>query len=114
MNKRLSILAVCSLLATPLVAVAQDDPAPPAEQHEQHAAPPGEAPAGGQSMAAMQAHMLAMRQQMERIHATGDPAERQKLMQEHMQSMQQHMQMMGAMRGAPGAGPSRCVEGDTR
>jgi hypothetical protein len=104
-----------------LVAVAQDDPAPPAEQHEQHTAPPGEAAAGGPSMAAMQAHMLAMRQQMERIQATGDPAERQKLMQEHMQSMQQHMQsmqqhmqMMGAMRGAPGAGPSRCVEGDTR
>lgn len=119
MSKRLSGLAAC-LLAAPFVTGAQDSPEQHSE-HEQHAAPPAEAVAGGEPMAAMHAHMQAMRQQMDRIHATNDPAEREKLMgehmqsmQEHMRSMQQHMQTMGSMGGAPGAGPSRCAQGDTR
>ena len=64
-------------------------------------------------MAAMHEHMRQMRQQMARIHATEDSAERQRLMNEHMQSMQQHMQMMGSMRTGQQAGSaSRCAEGD--
>ena len=55
-----------------------------------------------------------MREQMQRMHATQDPAERQRLMREHMQSMQQHMRMMGSMRGGEPAGSaSRCASGDT-
>jgi TolA-binding protein len=44
--------------------------------------------------AQMQEHMKQMQTQMEKIHKTTDPKERQKLMQEHMQSMREHMKMM--------------------
>jgi hypothetical protein len=105
------VLAACAL--TPALVVAAQEPAAPASEHEQHAAPPAVATAGEHSMAAMHEHMRAMREQMARIHATEDPAERQRLMNDHMQSMQQHMQMMGAMQGqGPAAGTSRCAEGE--
>lgn len=63
----------------------------------------------------MQTRMQAMREQMARIHATEDPEERQRLMQEHMRSMHEGMMMMGRMMGGPGAQePMRqCQEGDT-
>jgi hypothetical protein len=100
-----------------LAAVAQDDKAQGAEQseYEQHAASSAEAEAGAHSMATMHEHMLQMRQQMGRIQAAQDPAERRRLMQEHMQSMQQHMQMMGSMRAEQRPGPaSRCAKGDAQ
>lgn len=54
----------------------------------------------------MQSRMQQMSEQMARIHGTQDPAERQRLMQEHMQSMNAGMTMMGQMmRG--GMGPGR-------
>lgn len=46
-----------------------------------------------------QANMEKMRQQMDKIAATTDPKERQKLMQEHMQTMQQNMKSMDGMGG---------------
>ena len=108
-----NVLAVCAF--APLAVVAQDDKAPAAEhsEHEQHAAASPEAESGDHSMDTMHEHMLQMREQMERIRAAQDPAERQRLMHEHMQSMHQHMQMMGAMRAEPRPGAaSRCAEGD--
>jgi hypothetical protein len=79
-----------------------------------------------QQMQMMRAQMQAMQAQMERIQQTEDPAERRRLMQEHMQSMSQGMMMMGQMMGGamPG-GPQRddqggaaqgaqCAEGDTQ
>jgi hypothetical protein len=108
-----SMLAVCSLV--PLAAVAQNAEPPAADpsQHGQHTSPSPEGQAGGQSMAAMHGHMLEMRQQMARIHAAEDPAERERLMHEHMQSMQQHMRMMGSMPAEQPAGrASGCAEGD--
>ena len=47
----------------------------------------------------MQEKMKAMQGQMDRIRATTDPKERQKLMQEHMQSMQDNMKTMRGMGG---------------
>jgi hypothetical protein len=47
----------------------------------------------------MQQHMKQMQEQMEKIRATRDPAERRKWMQEHMDSMNQGMMMMRGMGG---------------
>ena len=77
-------------------------------------------PAAGMGMmddkqtAQMQEHMKKMQQQMEKLRATTDPKERQKLMQEHMQTMQENMKsmrgmgggmMMGMMGGGQKGGP---------
>lgn len=72
------------------------------------------APAGGTAlmMEQMQGRMQAMRQQMERIHATDDPEERQRLMREHMESMHQGMQMMGDPTGRQDP-VAECEESDT-
>lgn len=50
-------------------------------------------------MQKMQERMKRMQEQMQKIRATTNPQERQKLMREHMQSMQEGMKMMGSMRG---------------
>ena len=47
-------------------------------------------------MSQMQQNMTTMQQQMEKLRATTDPKERQKLMQEHMQTMQDNMNAMRA------------------
>jgi hypothetical protein len=47
----------------------------------------------------LQEKMKAMQGQMDRIHKTTDPKERQKLMQEHMQAMQANMKAMHGMGG---------------
>ncbi len=47
----------------------------------------------------MQDNMKKMQQQMEKIRATTDPKERQKLMQAHMQAMQENMKAMRGMGG---------------
>ena len=41
-------------------------------------------------MSRMQANMTTMQAQMDKIRATTDPKERQKLMQAHMQTMQEN------------------------
>jgi hypothetical protein len=66
-------------------------------------------------MQQMQSRMQAMREQMARIHATADPEERQRLMQEHMQSMHEGMMTMNEMmRGAMAPGQAReCQQTDT-
>ena len=46
-----------------------------------------------------QANMEKMQQQMDKIAATTEPKERQKLMQEHMQTLQENMKSMGGMGG---------------
>ena len=50
-------------------------------------------------MPQMQESMKKMQQQMEKIRATTDPKERQKLMQAHMQAMQENMKSMRGMGG---------------
>jgi hypothetical protein len=107
-------LAGCTLS----LAVAAQEPATPAEgqhaDHEQHAQAESAAPNGEHAMAGMHEHMLTMRGQMARIRAAEDPAERQRLLEEHMQSMERHMQMMDRMPRQPGGErvATRCAEGD--
>ena len=50
-------------------------------------------------MAPMQERMTRMRGQMEKIRATTDPKEKERLMEEHYKSMQQSMSMMQGMMG---------------
>ena len=50
-------------------------------------------------MAPMQERMKGMRGQMEKIRATSDPKEKERLMEEHYKSMQQSMSMMQGMMG---------------
>ena len=52
-----------------------------------------------QDMAKTQENLKKMHEQMSLIQKTTDPAQRQKLMQEHQATMQQGMQMMNGMMG---------------
>ena len=85
-----SILAaavVTCALVTPM-ASAQDTAAP--------AKPAMSMPMDAQ-MSQMHTNMTLMQSQMDTIHATTNPKERQKLMQAHMQTMQESMAMMRSM-----------------
>lgn len=55
-------------------------------------------------MSQMQEKMKAMQAQMDKLHKTTDPKERQKLMHEHMQAMQENMKAMHSMGGPMMAG----------
>jgi len=76
---------------------------------------PGTAMMDDNQMAQMQERMKTMQAQMERLHKTTDPAERRKLIQEHMQSMRDGMTMMrgmgGPMMGMMGGGKGRGMMG---
>ncbi len=50
-------------------------------------------------MPQMQENMKKMQQQMDQLRVTGDPAERERLMQQHMQTMQDNMMTMRGMGG---------------
>lgn len=66
-------------------------------------------------MQRMQNRMQAMHETMAKIRATKDPAERQRLMQEHVQAMHSGMAMMDGMGGSAGRqgdAAARCGEGD--
>jgi hypothetical protein len=52
-----------------------------------------------QGMQPMQQNMQMMREQMAKIHAAQDPAERKRLMSEHQHAMQEQMRMMHGMMG---------------
>jgi uncharacterized membrane protein (DUF106 family) len=52
---------------------------------------------GGMNQAQHMEHMKTMQSQMARIKQTSDPAERQKLMEEHMKLMDDHMGRMQTM-----------------
>jgi hypothetical protein len=56
-----------------------------------------------QQMQRMQDNMKNMQAMMAKINASKDPAERQKLMQEHAMAMHAQMQMMGGMGGMGGS-----------
>jgi len=111
MNTLKSIVAICAL-GMQLAVTAQDREAEEQAQHDQHLGPSVETPPEP-STAEMRAHMLAMREQMARIRAAQDPAERTRLMDEHMQSMRQHMHMMGETHAGQARGPAgRCADND--
>jgi hypothetical protein len=87
---RLRISLMALLLCAPL-AFAQAPASPPAAA--------GDAAAANQQMQRMQANMKNMQDMMAKIQASKDPAERQKLMQEHSKAMHAQMEMMGGMGG---------------
>ena len=97
----LSIGLTC-LLAMPLAQAADEQ-----EDHAAHHPPEGQAQTGPANDAAnagplqgdMQEGMKNMREQMKKIRATSDPAERKKLMRDHMQSMMENMRHMKAESG---------------
>lgn len=78
------------------------------EDHAAHHPPvagesgkPDAAPAAPPVASEMQASMKTMQQQMEKIRASRNPAERQALLKQHMEAMQRHMELMKSMMGAP-------------
>jgi predicted RNase H-like nuclease (RuvC/YqgF family) len=79
-------------LALAVSAEGQREPAgdePEAQQQSEH-----DEHAQQEPTQQMHTHMQAMRAQMARMNSVEDPAERQRLMHEHMQSMDEHMSMM--------------------
>jgi len=52
---------------------------------------------GSTTMSGMDSNMKHMQGQMEQMHATPDPKERQRLMREHMATMHERMMMMQKM-----------------
>lgn len=60
------------------------------------------APAADQTIQKMQANTKRMQSQLEQMAKSKDPAQRQKLLQEHMQTMQENMMGGKSMTGAGG------------
>ena len=89
------------------------------EHQHSDAQPPatGTGSAVGIKAPGMHEHMQKMQQQMEKIRATNDPQERDRLVQEHMKSMQEGMKMMhhmgGPMMGGGKGGPG-AMSGESR
>jgi hypothetical protein len=79
------ISAACLILAALATNARADDPKPSSGCN--------------MDMAPMQERMTRMHGQMEKIRATSDPKEKQRLMEEHYKSMQQSMSMMQGMMG---------------
>lgn len=88
MNARIATIVMAGLLATACAAPTANPPSA--------AAPP-----------MMGEHMQKMQRQMQQIHASKDPAERKRLMDEHMKSMQGMMPMMSGMGARAGADPDQ-------
>jgi hypothetical protein len=114
------------LLAVMLGACATSPAGQAAEEHAGHqhdAAQAADAQQQDVSMAHMHANMQRMQEMMAKIHATKDPAERQRLMAEHRAAMRSQMQamhgmmnqgscpMMGAMSGGQGMGQGGMMGG---
>jgi hypothetical protein len=99
-----ALLVVSTLLMPVLASAAEPASAPP----QQSTAQPAD------SAAQMQQKIKVMSEEMAKIQAATDPAERQRLMQQHMQSMAGFMQAMhagGAMGPGMMAGGSPMMHG---
>jgi len=79
MAKQRTLILLLALIAHPIFAQAPENQSAPQIPQQ------------------MQQRMQTMQEQMARLHETTDPAERRRLMQEHMQSMHEGMMMMGDM-----------------
>jgi hypothetical protein len=104
---RITALLVVSTLLVPVLASAAEPASAP---------PPQSTAQPTESAAQMQQKIKVMTEEMAKIHATTDPAERQRLMQQHMQSMAGFMQGMHSMGGmGPGmmSGGSSMMNGQT-
>jgi hypothetical protein len=129
MNKILAMIAALMLCSATLV-MAADEPAAPNQATVAKEAPKADKlmpeptaacpkmgmMGGGMGMmgngpgSAMSPDLMKkMQEQMEKIRQSTDPAERQKLMQEHFQSMQEAMQAMHGNMGKAG-GMGGCMQ----
>ena len=103
----LALAAVLAAVSGPKVQAAGSDeaskPAPPAE-----AAPD----ASSLSVMPMWSQMQRMHEEMQAIHNASDPAERRRLMREHMEAMQGMMQMMHGMMAGQGMMMGRHGQGE--
>lgn len=97
MNRKLLCAAMLALSVAPLAVPTQ---AATEEKKEAAATAPNPAEFDKQMAQALE-NMKTMQAQMERLQATKDPQERQKLLQEHWDAMQA---TMGSMRGMWGPG----------
>jgi hypothetical protein len=107
MKRSIRWAAIAVAMATCAVASA----AQPVDEHAGHhppeadqAAKPGASTAAPAMAGGMQSSLKAMQDQMAKIQASKDPAERQALLKQHMESMQRHMEMMKSMMGKDSAG----------
>ena len=92
------VVAISAMVAASGLSGAADGPGPTAAPPKARVAAP---PAGpGPNMQMMQEHMKQMQAQLEKIRQTPDPAEKERLMHEHLAAMQDHMKMMQGMIGA--------------
>lgn len=106
---RLPLTSILTALLLSGCAIAQ--PAKPDNDHAAHHGP-GNAPAAAAQPSrgadAYDQQMKAMQEMHQKMQAAKTPAERSRLMDEHMKLMQSGMAMMGQMRGAgPGMGMRR-------
>lgn len=106
MNKLLNLTAAI-LITCASSAIAADVPAPPSEPAGDCQHPMGMMGGMGPGNAMSSETMAKMQAQMAKIRQTSDPAERQKLMQEHFQSMQETMQ---ALRGKAAMAEPPCAQ----
>lgn len=93
--KKIALSACIAALAT--LAIGEEVHHPDQPTTPPAAAPrPVPAPAP-MDMRGMQDHMKRMQEQMAQFHASADPKERHRLMEEHMKSMDEAMPMMRGM-----------------
>lgn len=100
MNKLIALIAVTSLIATPLYA---DDSHHPEKQQDAAAKATEASVNADQQIKQAQVVVKKMQEQMEKIWLTKDPTERQRLMQEHMQTFREGMKILSGM-GMGGGG----------
>jgi Spy/CpxP family protein refolding chaperone len=100
----IALTTVGALAFSPASAVEEHHPDQAAQQPAATAAAPG----SDQNLARMRENVRKMQRQMDQIRKTKDPAQRQRLLQEHMQTLQENMTMgmgMGpGMMGGMGQG----------
>jgi hypothetical protein len=97
----LALIAVAALITgTPAFADDTHHPDKDKPAAAAQAAPQPAQSAKAKDSAAMMDNMKTMQEQMQKLRATTDPKEREKLLAEHMQTMQQTIAMMHDMGGS--------------
>lgn len=108
MSKFITLVATAAIVASVPSLAQQGAPKSAAKSAVNTTAPnPAEF---DKQLAQVQEQMAAMQAQMEKIRATSDPQERQKLLQQHWASMQAAMAAMHAIWG-PAGGMGCCMSG---
>ncbi|WP_111748503.1 hypothetical protein [Salinisphaera orenii] len=94
MIKLMMATILTSALAFPLAYAGEQHESSMSQNNSAMHQQDGDMAKGMMGDSSMHSHMQAMRQTMQKIHQTEDPAERRQLMQKHMQQMQESMSNM--------------------